>query len=221
MTQMDPAPSGEAEEVMSHLVVITRNLHESLRALGYDQVLETIVGDIPDVHTRLDYVVKTTQDAADKVLNAVEVITPLQHEIKKTARTLTEEWEQVLAEEPALSDALKQQISRTYEHLASMSDKVDATNQLAMDIMMAQEFQDLTGQVVSKAMRLVQEIEMQLIDMLKQYPHILPRTGADVALQRTHQSQRSEEGPVIEPDVGKGRYSSQDEVDDLLSSLGF
>ncbi|MEY2699618.1 MAG: hypothetical protein RIQ52_373 [Pseudomonadota bacterium] len=221
MTQKDAAPSSDAGDMIAHLAVITRNLHESLRALGFDQVLETIVGDIPDVHTRLDYVVKTTQDAADKVLSAVEVITPLQNDIRKTAQTLTQEWEQVLADEPALSDALKLQISRTYEHLATMTDKVDSTNQLALDIMMAQEFQDLTGQVVSKAMTLVQEIEMQLIEMLKQYPHILPRTSLDVALQRTHQPQREEEGPVIEPDVNKGRYSSQDEVDDLLSSLGF
>lgn len=81
-----------------------------------------------------------------------------------------------------------------------------------MDIMMAQDFQDLTGQVIKKVTSLAQNLEQQLVQLLIDYsPNDLKKDVVDGLLN----------GPQINPEGKTDVVANQSQVDDLLDSLGF
>ena len=76
MAAMQAAPV--SEEMLARVGQMTRSLHESLRGLGFDQLIERASHDIPDARDRLDYVARMTEQAAQRVLNATDAAGPLQ-----------------------------------------------------------------------------------------------------------------------------------------------
>jgi chemotaxis protein CheZ len=205
------ADSGSNDEVLSRIGHMTRSLHESLRGLGLDKLIEKAASDIPDARDRLDYVARLSEDAAKRVLDATDAASPLQDGIDASAVELGKSWQSLLdsgegsAEWRALAE-------RTIASLNDSRAAVGATKGHLMDIMMAQDFQDLTGQVIKRITGIAQNLEKQLVQMLVDFAPAEVKREFDNSLLN---------GPQINPEGNTEVVADQGQVDDLLDSLGF
>lgn len=199
----------QQEDMISRIGHMTRALHDSLSALGYDKVLEQVAQEIPDARDRLSYVAKMTEQAAERVLNATDQATPLQSELGDRAAALKQRWEEVM-QRAALKSEYDAVVHDTLSYLALTHDHTSMTKSLLMDIMMAQDFQDLTGQVIKKVTTLAQDLERQLIQVLVDF--------SPAAKKEEHSLMN---GPQIDPNNSVDVVANQEQVDDLLESLGF
>ncbi|WP_229474342.1 protein phosphatase CheZ [Pseudoduganella lurida] len=198
------------DEFLSRIGHMTRALHENLRGLGLDKLIEKAAEDIPDARDRLDYVARLSENAAQKVLNATDEAGPLQDSIASDAKELTGSWQALLDGQGGEADwrALAQ---RTIAALASTTAATTATKGHLMDIMMAQDFQDLTGQVIKRVTGIAQNLEKQLVQTLVDFAPEELKKDLDTGLLNGPQIDKSKDGVVAD----------QGQVDDLLDSLGF
>ena len=204
------------EEFLSRIGHMTRALHESLRGLGLDKLIEKAASDIPDARDRLDYVARLSEDAAQKVLNATDAASPLQDRIGGDARQLSASWSGLLAAsaDGAGAPADEQWRALARQTIAALDGAAAGSSETKahlMDIMMAQDFQDLTGQVIKKVTSIAQNLEKQLVQMLIDFAPEQMKKEIDNGLLN---------GPQIDP-KGEGVVADQEQVDDLLDSLGF
>nr|WP_314627118.1 protein phosphatase CheZ [uncultured Noviherbaspirillum sp.] len=196
------------EALLARVGQMTRSLHDSLRGLDFDKLAARAAHDIPDARDRLDYVARMTEQAAQKVLNATEAASPLQERIGGGARALAQQWRDALE---GRSDAMAL-AAPTLAFLEQAAGDSDRTRQHLMNIMMAQDFQDLTGQVIRKVTELAHGLEQQLVQLLVDYaPGDLKRDAGTGLLN----------GPQINPHASPDVVADQTQVDDLLESLGF
>ncbi|MBP0596943.1 protein phosphatase CheZ [Herbaspirillum sp. LeCh32-8] len=197
------------DEVLARIGHMTRNLHDSLRGLGFDRLLERAASDMPDARDRLEYVARMTEQAAQRVLNATELASPMQDRISDGAADLKAQWD--AAGSGSFSEADYRALgAKTSAFLAQAGEDSSATKQQLLDIMMAQDFQDLTGQVIKRVTELAHELESQLVQLLVDY------SPGDAKREDTGLLN----GPQIDP-TGKDVIANQGQVDDLLESLGF
>ena len=199
------------DEMLNRIGHVTRALHDNLMGLGFDKMLEQVASEIPDARDRLNYVAKMTEQAAERVLNATDVATPLQTELASGAATLDKRWKEVLAK-PSLKSEYNQAAGETLTFLALTEKNTAETKELLMEIMMAQDFQDLTGQVIKKITGLAQDLEKQLVQVLVDFSPTVNKKAADTGLMN---------GPQVNLEKAVGVVASQEQVDDLLDSLGF
>lgn len=207
------------DEMLNRIGHVTRVLHDSLSGLGLDKILEQVAQDIPDARDRLSYVARMTEQAAERVLNATDAAIPLQDELASGAAALQQRWKEVLAE-PSLKSEYNLAADETLAFLAMTGKHTAETKALLMDIMMAQDFQDLTGQVIKKITSLAQDLEKQLVQVLVDFSPAKPKKEADVAKVESSDTSLLMNGPQIDPDA-VDVVASQEQVDDLLDSLGF
>ena len=202
----------EHDEFMSRIGHMTRALHDSLRGLGLDKLIEKAASDIPDARDRLDYVARLSEQAAQKVLNATDAAAPLQDGIEASAGALKKSW-QALLDNPAASEADWRALaaSSVASLEVSRSDAVQSKAYL-MDIMLAQDFQDLTGQVITKVTTIAHSLEQQLVQMLVDFAPAEVKRDFGNGLMN---------GPQINAAGNADVVSNQGQVDDLLDSLGF
>ncbi len=199
------------DEFLSRIGHMTRALHESLRGLGLDKLIEKAASDIPDARDRLDYVARLSEQAAQKVLNATDAAGPLQDQIEKNAGAFEASW-QALLDRPDASEAdWRALASQTVSAMQQARAGSVQTKSHLMDIMMAQDFQDLTGQVITKVTTIAQNLEQQLVQMLVDFAPAEVKREYDNGLLN---------GPQIDP-TRADVVSNQGQVDDLLDSLGF
>lgn len=200
------------DEVLSRIGHMTRALHDSLRGLGLDKLIEKAASDIPDARNRLDYVARLSEKAAQKVLNATDAAMPLQDTVDQGAVALSSSWQALLATEGSADAPWRALAQRTVDELTASRAAVSGTKAHLMDIMMAQDFQDLTGQVISKVAVITQTLEQQLVQMLVDFAPDEVRRELDDGLLN---------GPQINPEGKTDIVADQGQVDDLLDSLGF
>ncbi|MBR7798800.1 protein phosphatase CheZ [Undibacterium fentianense] len=199
------------DELLMRVGHMTRLLHDSLRGLGLDKLLERAAEDIPDARDRLDYVAKMSEKAAQRVLNATDAAIPLQEEVDVGAKRLRSTMQQLKARNPN-EDDFQSELDEVIVFLELANEHSRATKAHLMDIMMAQDFQDLTGQVIRRVTELAQNLEQQLVQLLIEYsPEQVKRVQQDGLLN----------GPQINPEGKSDIVSNQGQVDDLLDSLGF
>ena len=205
-----PSESGNGA-VFNRIGQMTRQLHDTLRELGYDQALQQAAESIPDARQRLGYISQMTEQAASRVLNATDIAKPIQERIEARAATLHQRWELFFANRLS-TEEFKVLASETRSFLGEAVDDSRATNTQLTEIMMAQDFQDLTGQVIKRVIDLAQRLESQLLEVLiESMPPERKNESASGLLN----------GPVINADGRDDVVSSQEQVDDLLESLGF
>lgn len=207
--EIPPPISANQDEMIARIGYMTRILHDSLRGLGLDKALEEVTQEIPDARDRLNYVVRMTEQAAQRVLNATDVALPLQDEISSNAEALKTQW-QALLQGAARKGDYDHLARQTIEFLDAASGNAGKTHEQLMDIMMAQDFQDLTGQVIKRVTELAQDLENQLVQVLIDFNPALKK-DSDGLLN----------GPQIAPERAPDAVSGQEQVDDLLDSLGF
>lgn len=199
------------DEMLNRIGHVTRTLHDSLQDLGLDKILEQVATQMPDARDRLNYVARMTEQAAERVLNATDIATPLQSKLASEGAELETYWQEVLTN-TSLKSEYNAAANKTLEFIALSNKTTSETKALLMDIMMAQDFQDLTGQVIKKITHLAQELEHQLVQVLIDY-------SPAIAKKETNQSLMN--GPQINPNNAVDVVASQQQVDDLLDSLGF
>lgn len=205
-TQVD-AKEDASGDVMGRIGRITRTLHDSLRELGYDRLLEKTAACIPDARDHLDYVVKMTEQAAVRALNAIDAAQPMQDRLGEEAARLSAQWQKLYDKQLSL-DQFKTLVSGTRDYLGEVPKQTGATNAQLLEIMMAQDFHDLTGQVIKRLTSAAQRLEVSLVALLLETrpPEAAP-------------SEPSLSGPAVRPSADT--LADQGEVDRLLESLGF
>lgn len=200
------------EKMFNSIGQMARQLHDTLRQLGYDKMIEDTVNALPDAKDRLSYIANLTEQAACRVLNATDIAQPIQDALQGDSKKLGERWDKLYANQLSIEE-FKALAGETREFLkATVPSRVDATNAQLMEIMMAQDFQDLTGQVIKKVIVLAQGLESQLMTIL---------IDAIPGERRNEEMNSLLNGPVINAEGRADVVVSQEQVDDLLDSLGF
>lgn len=210
-SQSNATTDDSYKDIFSRIGHLTRLLRDSLTNLGLDRAIMDAADAIPDARDRLCYVVGKTSQAAECALTCVEVARPLQEQLNDRSKALTERWDAWFADPIALAEA-KDLVTDTRQFLSDTPKLAVQTNEQLMQIMMAQDFQDLTGQVIQRMMNLIENVEKELIQVLLE--NIPERQKEEV---ETHNLKN---GPQID-NSKVGVVASQDQVDDLLESLGF
>ena len=206
------AEQAAAHDIISRIGSLTRMLRDSLRELGLDQAIAEAAEAIPDARDRLDYVVQKTAQAADRALNSVEAAQPHQDKMEAGAIALKGRWDAWFENPIELADA-RELVTDTREYLGEVPTHTSFTNKQLLDIMMAQDFQDLTGQVIKRMMDVIQEIERQLL-------MVLLENMPEVSAEKRQVGTTLLNGPQVNS-AAPGVVANQDQVDDLLDSLGF
>ena len=206
---MEPSENSPADSPDVHHKIgqLTRQLHDSLNELGYADKLRGSMGELPDAQSRLSYIARLTGEAAEKVLNRVEQA-KAQHDFiaQETRRVVAS-----LVKDPVAAVA-KGEIMNFLTDVERVTKEADTH---LTEIMMAQDFHDLTGQVIARVVSLAATIEEQLVQLLIQTaPPNVPATPVEAV--RTHLA-----GPVVDPEHTPDIVTNQSQVDDLLASLGF
>lgn len=200
------------EKVFQRVGHMARQLHDTLRELGYDKMLSQTMEALPDAKDRLTYIASLTEQAACKVLNATDVANPLVESLETDAAALAQRWDRVFANQMGVDD-FKALAADTRTFLkGQLPDRTAATKAQLMEIMMAQDFQDLTGQVIKKIVDLAQRMETELLQvLLEAMPKDMKFEAPEGLLN----------GPVMNADGRADVVANQEQVDDLLESLGF
>jgi chemotaxis protein CheZ len=203
-----PAGSATTTDVFMQLGTLTRQLHDTLEQLGVMPKLQSATDGLPDARSRLTYIATKTAAAADKVLNSVDQA-KLEHasiaaKTRELAARLTADPVKALASGAVMNFVgdVDAATARIDSHLT--------------DIMMAQDFHDLTGQVVAKVVSLANDLEDSLVKLLVSV--VPPEQAHKVQQNITGQGLQ---GPVVDPSTRTDSVANQGEVDDLLASLGF
>lgn len=196
--------AGASPEVFQQLGMITRQLHDTLTQLGVMPKLQIAADGLPDARSRLSYIATKTSDAANKVLNSVDSAKADHAHISSETRRIAE----AIVKDPVKAVA-SGAVMNFVGDVEAATARIDAH---LTDIMMAQDFHDLTGQVVAKVVSLATELEDSLVKLL-------------VQAAPPEQAQKVEStvlnGPVVNPEGRTDVVKDQAEVDDLLASLGF
>ena len=200
-----------ALEIHQQLGSLTRQLHDSLTGLGLAEKVKDWAGELPDAKSRLSYIAKLTGQAAEKVLNQVDQAKAHRDHIAEETRRIG----QLIVQDPVAAVA-KGHVMNFVQDVEESTQKID---QNLTEIMMAQDFHDLTGQVIAKVVNLAATIEEQLILLLvKTAP---PDTVVKAPAPHPETYAPALAGPVVDGQAHTDVVTNQSEVDDLLASLGF
>jgi chemotaxis protein CheZ len=213
MAQQNPSVAtgpDSAEQLLQRIGHLTRQMRESIRELGLDKGIAKVAEAIPDARDRLSYIAQMTERAAERALNAIDVAQPIQDDLARQARKLTQRWD-AWFESPLELDEARELVLDNRAYLSAVPQQVGATNAQLMEIMMAQDFQDLTGQVIKKMMNVIKDMDTQLLQLL------IDNTPLE---KRPESSANFLHGPEITPHQPDA-VGDQAQVDDLLASLGF
>lgn len=210
---------------------LTRGLHNAIVNFHVDgdfdsepPVVES--SEIQDASNRLTYVINLTQAAADKTMDMVEASAPIAMNLGQEASTLHQEWQRLKRREMT-PDEFRQLYKRMDDFLLQMDTGTQQLNKNLQDIILEQGFQDLTGQVLKKVISLISEVEQDLVSLVRIAGQVEEITGFSEDADKDNESKKSAptsveaEGPQIHAQEREDVVSNQDEVDDLLSSLGF
>ncbi|CAB3807879.1 protein phosphatase CheZ [Paraburkholderia caffeinilytica] len=212
--------SGREDEILARVAGITRSLYEALQTLGIDADIRTSLSLVPDAVNRLKYIEKLTEDAATRTLNAIDDMRPILERLGSSASTLSQRWNSI-AVQGANRETIAQLFADTRSFFRSLHQSTATVNTQLSEVLVAQSFQDLTGQVLRKVTEIVLSLERQLADLLMERISPERRTMfAERVMREFSESSRAQqsESPPVPDSIA---MPDQEAVDDLLSSLGF
>jgi chemotaxis protein CheZ len=210
-----PAPAANADDGIDHdkpmferLGGIVRLLHDSLRELGYDKALTEASTQIVDAQDRLEYVASLTEQAANKVLNTLDDGMPAQDMLSKKAKEMDTRWGELFEGKLSI-EQFKALAGDSRQFAQTVAEATEAEKARLLDIMMAQDFQDITGQLIKKVVIITKTVEHELAELLRDNapPAVREKLAHKVEIMS---------GPSM-PSIAL----DQDNVDDLLADLGF
>ncbi|MDQ9168789.1 protein phosphatase CheZ [Oxalobacteraceae bacterium R-40] len=211
----DADSQGSADKPMfERLGGIVRLLHDSLRELGYDRSLSEVTSQIGDAQGRLEYVATLTEQAATKVLNTIDESMPQQDALAQKAKDIEDRWNLLYSGKLGIEE-FKILAGDSRQFASDAARTAEAEKARLLDIMMAQDFQDITGQLIKKIVHITHSAEKELAQLLRD--NAPPELKVAVPAP---EPKRSEVDLMAGPDV-TGKAMAQDDVDNLLDSLGF
>ena len=220
------AASKEHSELFAEVGKLTRQLHESLKGFELDTRLTNLTTEaIPDAKKRLNYVIEMTENAANKTMDAVEASLPIAQKLADEISHIKPSWDRLMSREIELGE-FKSLCHSIDKFMNNSHHKTDELQSLMTSILMAQDYQDLTGQVIRRVIDLVREVEESLLHILTAFAAQDDSTVEIIEQQKIEepvvtQTLAGPEGPIVDTESRNDVVSDQDEVDDLLSSLGF
>jgi chemotaxis protein CheZ len=194
---------------------LTRQLHDTMAGFTVDsKITQMTENDIPDAKERLQYVISMTEQAANQTLNAVEDLLPVSKQLNEQAACLSEKWERFLDKEMPFSE-FKSMSTEITKHFKASKGSLQQVQEGLNDILMAQGFQDITGQIIKRVIDLVQDLETSMVELIRISGGMESKPGLTTEPELP--------GPVVPgvDDKNNDVAANQDDVDDLLSSLGF
>lgn len=226
LSRMDSVSPREALSLLDHYVQsheaslyqeigrLTRQVHDVLASFQLDRrVMQIAEQEIPDAKERLNYVIQLTEQATQKVIDSIEMSIPMAAGMQDRAEMLIKKWKTFSRREMNANE-FRILCRENDAFLQSAHDDASKLKAQLTEMLMAQEFQDLTGQMIRRVIQLVQEVEHHLVELVRM-------TGG----KRGHapaEEAKSSSGPAVPGvDANDNRVNSQDDVDGLLSSLGF
>ena len=194
---------------------LTRQLHDTMGGFTLDSKITAMTkNEIPDAKERLQYVINMTEQSANQTLNAIEGLMPVSKQLNEQAGTLSEKWERFLDREMPFAE-FKSMSSQITKHFQESKISLLLVEEGLNDILMAQGFQDITGQIIKRVIDLVQDLETSMVELIK----LSGGKASEAKVEEKH----ALPGPVVPgiDDKAGDVAANQDDVDDLLSSLGF
>lgn len=201
---------------------LTRGLHTAIKNLKVESELDESAST-SDTTDRLHYVLRLTQDAANKTMDKVEACAPIAVQLGEEANALAESW-RALKRRELSADDFRELYKRIDGFLSQMQENAGILNANLQDIILEQGYQDLTGQVLKKIIDLVSDVETELVGLVRIAGQVEEITGIEPPADKSEEQDKTSqapEGPQIHADKRDDVVSGQDDVDDLLSSLGF
>ncbi|SFU76527.1 protein phosphatase CheZ [Pseudoduganella namucuonensis] len=207
----EPADGGDGSgnPMFERLGGIVRLLHDSLRELGYDKALTEASAQIGDAQDRLEYVASLTEQAANKVLNTLDDGMPAQDVLSKKSKEMEDRWAALFAGKLSI-DQFKVLAGDSRAFAAAVSEATEAEKARLLEIMMAQDFQDITGQLIKKVVVITKTVEAELAQLLR-----------DNAPTEVREKIAQKEVSLMSGPSAPAVALNQDSVDDLLADLGF
>jgi chemotaxis protein CheZ len=211
---------------------LTRGVHDAIVNFNVDADLTKNPQanselEMKDASSRLQYVIQLTQQAAEKTMDMVDIASPIATNLGQKAKELRADWLRLKRREMNL-DEFRALYDRMNDFLADMEVGTTALNENLQNILLEQGFQDLTGQVLKRVIGLMGDVEKDLVKLvvmasqIEEIAGIVTHSPADEANRQALIEKRKVEAEG--PQINKARdnvVSGQDDVDDLLSSLGF
>jgi len=195
---------------------LTRQLHDSMNNFSLDAKMAALTeNDIPDAKERLHYVITMTEQAANNTLGVVEDLLPISNVLNEQASELSNKWDRFLAKDMPFEE-FKMMSSDITAYFSQTKNDLNSVQSGLTDILLAQSFQDITGQIIKKVITLVEDLEQGMVSLVSlSGGHVQPQSAeiTDIELP----------GPIVPgvDDKSNDVAKKQDDVDDLLSSLGF
>lgn len=212
-----------SSELFAEVGKLTRQLHDSLKGFQVDPAIDNLlIEDIPDAKRRLNHVIDMTEQAANKTMDAVESCLPIADKLNSGISQILPSWQRLMSRDMKVGE-FKELCHSLNGFLNQASLDATALQGSLTEVLMAQDYQDLTGQILRRVIELVREVEDSLIGLLTAFGHsnlpVVDRPAA-VAVKKPKAGHEAE-GPIIDAQLRDDVVQGQDDVDDLLSSLGF
>jgi chemotaxis protein CheZ len=199
-------PDASPHEILRQIGAMTRKLHDTIAELGLMPGLQAATQALPDARSRLHYIARKTSDSANRVLNSVDDAKGEHQRLSADTLRLVE----VLSSGAAHDSATRGHLQDLAQQVQTSTSRID---EHLTNIMMAQDFHDLTGQIITKVVVLTDELESGLVKLLLQiapeHPLVAP-TDSDTWA-----------GPVVDSTTRTDVVRNQNEVDELLARMGF
>ncbi|MFT5674786.1 MAG: chemotaxis protein CheZ [Paraglaciecola sp.] len=216
---LDAINSQDSVQLFAEVGKLTRQLHDSLNNFQFDERIVNMASeDIPDAQTRLMYVIEATEEAANKTMDLVDSCMPIAKNLHSGVDSILPEWRKLMTRQLELGGFNKLCHTMDSFLLESVTESAKL-NELLTEVLMTQGYQDLTGQVIRRVIELVKEVEDNLIHMLTMFGGMEVNESTNKITSEADSIKA--EGPILNAATREDVVSDQDDVDDLLSSLGF
>lgn len=218
--KLDEVFNRRNDKLFTSVGQLTRDLHDALQDFQLDpRIVQLTEADLPDAQNRLQYVIEKTEEAANRTMDAVEACLPMTDTMHQKIETLQPQWQKLMDNNIELSE-FKSLCHGVDDVIKECGQNMPQIHGLMTEVLMAQDYQDITGQVIRRVIQLVEDVEKNLIELLKLFGDEA-REELQGKANSESKDKNSAEGPIIDPDKRDDVVSGQDDVDDLLSSLGF
>lgn len=213
---LDEAVRRRERSLFAELHKLTSDLQSALDRFSLDsRLVDLAEKEVPDARNRLEHVLKLTDEAAHRTMDLVERSGPLAERTARSAAGIVEQWQQFRARKIAVSD-FRRMLESMDAFLGSAPQDMEQVRGNLAEVLMAQGYQDISGQIIRGVMKLVAELEVALANLVR----LSNPNGVRPATVIELDSQRRGYGPAV-PGVDHGNVvNGQTDVDALLSGLG-